>query len=893
MIDPQHPDQQPQTIRHLLLVTDPLGQRVVPLDTATYSIGRDPGNFIVLHSRTVSRQHAILLRVTSPDSEQYIFRVIDGTFQGKRSTNGIFVNGRRCVAHDLNHGDFLEFSDEAKADYYAIGSLSDRDFTRLCSAPDPARLLQDPSGIYSTAAVNTRGAVPNSEAALAHLASFPELIPNPIIELDVTGRITYLNPAAHVQFPGLRRMGIQHPLIAGLPLLVQTLEHPTLARSVQVGDSSYDQFIHYMAENDLIRVFSSDVTDRKRVEAELQRRDLMLQAVATASSSLLAEMDFETAIHQALSVLGRAAGADRVVIYENHPHPHTGELSMSLRFEWNREPGMALSAHKQAKNQSYAQYGLQFWSEELSRGKAVRGVGATLTISEQAWLAHNQARSVLMVPIWQGSRCWGHVDFHDCHQPNPWSVHEESVLIAMAASLSGSLLRRQAEEVLHYRATHDLLTGLPNRVLFDQQLADALKATQKEKGGLGVLFLDLDNFKDINDSLGHTFGDLLLKAVAQRLQEVSSPDHIIARWGGDEFTILLPNIQQETEAVTLAQHFLQSFNFRFELAQTELYISASIGVTFHCPSLGRLSLDGETLIREADTALYQAKAQGRNNYQVYRPTMSVKTPELLALEQQLRHALDNDEFVVMYQPQVDVCTGALVGMEALVRWQHPVRGQISPGVFVPIAEESGLIVAMGEWVLRQSCQQNQRWQSMGLLPLRVGVNLSPKQFRQPRLVENIAKILAETGLEPQYLELEVTESTVIEDIEFTQLLMRDLNSLGIRLSIDDFGTGHSSLSRLQFLPLDTIKIDQTFVRDLSRHAKTSHIIAAIVALGRSLGLHLIAEGVETQEQLEFLRSIDCDSAQGFLFHRPLSAEQFTLLLREEGRRLQRNPSPSP
>jgi EAL domain-containing protein (putative c-di-GMP-specific phosphodiesterase class I) len=303
-------------------------------------------------------------------------------------------------------------------------------------------------------------------------------------------------------------------------------------------------------------------------------------------------------------------------------------------------------------------------------------------------------------------------------------------------------------------------------------------------------------------------------------------------------------------------------------------VSASLGIAL----LDRNSPDAETLIQHADAALYYAKDKGRNNYQFYSVSLSAKNPELLTLEKSLRYALERNELRLYYQPRVNIATGEITSMEALLRWQHPEMGLVAPSVFIPLAEESGLIIPVGEWVLRTACSQNKTWQDAGFPPIMIAVNLSLKQFRQPKLVEIIATVLEQTGLEPRFLELEIMETTAIEDVDFTRRVLEDLQQMGVYISIDDFGTGHSSLSRLQLLPLHNLKIDQSFIKDLTQDAKVAHIIKAIVTLGHSLGLKLTAEGVETQEQLEFLKSINCEEVQGFLFYRPLSAEKATEIL---------------
>jgi diguanylate cyclase (GGDEF)-like protein len=878
-------EQERKKVRHLLSVKDPEGIRVIYLEAATYSIGRDPKNAIYLRSKSVSRQHAMLLRVTAPDQDRYFFRIIDGSFTGKKSTNGIFVNGQRCSARDLKHGDFVEFGDLAEATYYAVSNLTDLEFAEICESNDPLALLTNSEGGgYNTVVADLESNEDASAVALARLASFPELTPSPIIEVEIPHRISYLNPAATSCFPDLPNQQLKHPLLSGLFDLLDThfkgKNIRSLTRTVEVGEQTYEQFIHYMAESDLVRLFLTDITERRQVELELKRRDQLMAAVSSASTSLLTELDYELAISQALKIIGEAAEVDRVLIYENYPHPSTGEVTMRLRQEWTKPGIRSLLPLLGNQVQSYSIFGVQHWYQALNEGRCICGSRTYLSISEQTLLGRDQVQALMIVPIRLGRQCWGFIAFHDCTSERQWSSHEESILFAMAASLGGAIQRQQTEEVIRYRASHDLLTGLPNRAYFDEKLAQALKEVRRDSLSphyqLAVLFLDLDQFKGINDTLGHTIGDELLREVAKRIKEIVNENTVFSRWGGDEFTLLIPNINRLSQATQEAASILNILEPAFNLHGNELFISASIGIAIY----GEDSPDAESLIKHADLALYRAKSLGRNNYQVYDRSMATQSPETLAIERKLRFAIDRNEFVLYYQPQVDINTQKIVGVEALIRWNSPESGFMSPGVFIPLAESSGLIIPIGEWVLRQACQQAKEWQRW-IKNIRIGVNLSPKQFRQSRLIETIAQILQETELEPEVLELEITESAAIEDFDYTQAVMKELKQLGIHLSIDDFGTGHSSLSRLQFLPLNTLKIDQSFLRDLSRNTKAPHILSSIVSLGQGLGLKLIAEGVENATQVEFLQSIHCDCAQGFFFHKPLPAEQVDELLKAQ------------
>ncbi|MEA5553376.1 EAL domain-containing protein [Anabaena cylindrica UHCC 0172] len=885
-----------EKIRHLLVVSDPEGQRTIPLLETTYSLGRDIRNAIVLRSRSVSRQHAILLRVTIPNTDKYGFRIIDGNFNGKRSTNGLIINGIKYFSHNLQHGDTIAFGNpQAQAQYYAISNLSEEEFKQSCKAADLSGFLAgqgDPVNPFDTLIVYEDNGEESSDSLLTRLASFPELIPNPIIEMDLEGNVTYLNPAAALKFPRLREIAKKHPILAGLVSAVENQEgkNNSFVREVEVNEEIFEQSVHYLPESDLIRTFIiREITEQKKAEAELQQRDRLLQAVAEAANYLLAEMNYEIAIEKALATFGAAANGDRIYLFQNHPHLTTGEMAMSLQFKWTKA-GVAPSQHHW-QNQSYQTSGLGRWYSTLSLGKPISGLTQGFPVSEQEILRRDKIKSLLLVPLRLEEDFWGYLGLVDCTLERIWSTHEKSSLLTMAAIISGARQRQQVEAKIRYQALHDLLTGLPNRLQFNDILAQTIDKADEEQKSLAVMFLDLDRFKMINDTLGHTLGDELLQNVAQRLTHSLRPGDTIARWGGDEFTILLPQISDNQQITQVAAKILQAIEEPFYLHGHELYISSSLGISL----LNKHSPDAETLIQHADVALYYAKDEGRNNYQFYRESLSARTPELLSLEKSLRHALEREEFIVYYQPKVNIITREITGMEALLRWNHPDMGIVAPNIFIPLAEASGLIIPIGEWVLRKACTQNKAWQDAGFLPMTIAVNLSPKQFRQPNLVETVAAILEATGLESQFLELEITETTAIEDLNFTQIVLGKLQQMGVLLSIDDFGTGYSSLSRLQVLPLHNLKIDRSFIKELTQdntNNKVAHIIKAIVALGRSLGLRLIAEGVEKSEELDFLKSIKCDDVQGFLFYRPLSVQQATELITSKSNISQQSPPPS-
>ncbi len=446
--------------------------------------------------------------------------------------------------------------------------------------------------------------------------------------------------------------------------------------------------------------------------------------------------------------------------------------------------------------------------------------------------------------------------------------------------------RKQSEREIHRLAYFDSLTGLPNRVLFKDRVTQALSHARRYGTTLATLFLDLDRFKVINDTLGHNIGDLLLKSVADRLAESvrhsdsvcrsvgKEENHSLARLGGDEFTVLLTNLRDVQDAGKVARRIVESLAQSFSIEGREIFVTASVGIAI-------FPVDGDSvdaLLKNADSAMYHAKEQGRNNFQFYSNTLNAVANERLILEGELRHAVEREEFVVHYQPQIDLRTNGIIGAEALVRWQHPQRGLLPPAVFLAAAMDTGLIRAIDEWVLRTACRQNQSWQQRGKMPVRISVNVSNSLFHGNTLLSVVEEALGQTGLAPACLELELTESIAMRNVDASIVMLTTLKAMGVQLSIDDFGTGYSSLSYLQRLPIDVVKIDQSFIKEILTQGGPVPIVHAIIAMAHSLKLLVLAEGVEQEAQRTLLLEQGCDQAQGYFFGRPMPADAFVSLL---------------
>ena len=436
--------------------------------------------------------------------------------------------------------------------------------------------------------------------------------------------------------------------------------------------------------------------------------------------------------------------------------------------------------------------------------------------------------------------------------------------------------RKSAEQQIEYQAYHDSLTGLANRRLFQEHLSIALALAQRRENTAAVLFLDLDHFKVINDSLGHSIGDALLQQVALRLRKAVREGDTVARVGGDEFTIVLQELSEPQEAAIVAQKVLRTIAAPLDISGHRLFVTASIGITLF-PADGE---DPETLLKNADAAMYRAKSEGRNTYQMSTRELSRTTQERMTVESGLHLALEAGEFQLMYQPQIDVETAEIVGMEALLRWRHPQRGLIFPDEFIRVAEERGLILPIGDWVLRQACLDVRRFHERGLPHFRVAVNLSARQFRDPSLASTVESALRDSGIPPATLELEITETMAMENATQTMTTLEQFRRSGVNIAIDDFGTGHSSLAYLKRFPIDALKVDKSFVSDLPESFEDAAIVSSVIQLANGLGMRVVAEGVETSEQLEFLREAGCREVQGFYFSYPAPVDEILALVGE-------------
>ena len=613
-----------------------------------------------------------------------------------------------------------------------------------------------------------------------------------------------------------------------------------------------------------------DITERKNAEQELRRGAAQQAAVARLGRQALQDGDPVKLREKAVSLMTEIDGVEAACIWEAGREGRRLLLSAGLTGQSagaERRASAARDSHAGAALDSGLHVIVDDWSSErrFSMPPALRAFGV---------------RSSLAVPIAGTERPFGVFDIHST-KPSRFTPPDVHFVQASANVLADALERHTADEVLRHRVLHDSLTGLPNRLSFIESLRDALRRGNASGSPVGVLFLDLDHFKLINDSIGHHAGDELLRAVAPRLRAHLRPGDIVARFGGDEFGVLVDRLADEEEAVAIAGRVADAFAEPYSMGGADHFVTASIGIAVARPS-GREPVDAELLIRDADAAMYRAKEGGRGRCEVFDAEMRARAMRRLEVERELRHALERDELELHYQPVISLASGEIVALEGLVRWRHPERGVLDPSEFVSIAEDSGLIEPIGRWVQEAACRQALGWhaQRPDQRPLDIAVNLSARQVAHRGLADSVEEILTQTGLDPVNLRLEITESVLVEESARATETLKALSELGVRLVLDDFGTGYSSLAYLNRFPFDALKIDRSFIDGLGIEQERTAIVEAVIGMARALSLDAIAEGVENEAQLAELRRLGCDYAQGHLFSRPLAPEKVTRLLEE-------------
>jgi diguanylate cyclase (GGDEF)-like protein/PAS domain S-box-containing protein len=614
-----------------------------------------------------------------------------------------------------------------------------------------------------------------------------------------------------------------------------------------------------------ILLFAADISERKRAE----RR----QNIQNAVTVLLAEANsVEEAIPRVIQTLceglGWVAGARRIVAKDDGKMRRTEDWGVPAQKiqAFLRESAMRVDstgAHAGLSRRVWAS-GEPVWLADIAQEPTfIRGASAL------AAGLHN----AFAFPVLVSGELYGVIELFG---KEVRARDEDVVKIAteIGSQIGQFIARKEAEFHLTFFANHDTLTGLANRAMFNQRLTQALARAQRLATMAAVLFIDLDRFKVINDTLGHDAGDRLLMHLADRLRECLREGDTIGRQGGDEFVVLIEDVADPQQVAGVGQKILETVARPYFISDQEFHVTASIGISIY-PEDGQ---DQQTLLKNADIAMYRAKEQGKNNHQFYSAQMNLHSFEHLALETKLRRAVERDEFLLHYQPKVDMKSDRITGVEALVRWQHPELGMVPPAQFIPLAEETGLIESIGAWVLRTACAEARGWNAQGMPPISVAVNLSARQFARDDLAASVMRVLRETGLDPHLLELEITESTVMHNADRAAGVLQQLKELGVRVAIDDFGTGYSSLSYLKRFPISSVKIDRSFILDLPDDKDDAAITRAVIAMAHSLRLRVIAEGVETAEQYRFLQEHECDEMQGYYFSKPVDAQSLTRLL---------------
>lgn len=834
-----------QSINHVLVVEDDNSRQTIVLEEAEYSIGRDPRNKIALSSKKISRFHATLLRRTDTRNKTFSYWLLDGDLQGNRSTNGIYINNKRCLVQELKHEDVIKFGYEVQASYYITDNLSDLmllqsgDFQETASPEPTLQPSIDEATWKKNVAVNSKQTLviseanmespesQNSSSDLNKLASFPELSPNPIIELNWQGQITYLNPSANKKFPDLKNVDVNttdHPIIVGLLKGLKNYgnNNNLFVREIKIKNQVFEQYIHYLAEQQLIRTYIFDFTKRSKVsETQLEEGEQRYKAIISQAKNGIFLVDaINYKILEANNALSDLLGYSLDDIYSS-------TLTDLI-----------------APNQR------QFLQEQLNQ------------------LANNQEQYLNFSVNYQ---CRNKLTLELESSINLITYGDQKILFFTVYPFNS---KTSQETMIQDQGLYDLETGLPNRQLFIEQLKVAIANSHRNHSLLCLFFIELELLHDMKETLNYHLKSNILEGFAKRLRSSLRSGDTVARWQEHQFVALLPQVSNIKDIGKICDRILQTLKPPFFLDNKKIYTKTSLGIALKEDEI----FEAEILLGNARNALQKSKDSGSDNYKFFNPETQKEIERLLRLEKLLEHALNLNEFSLYYQPQLNFKTKKITGIEALIRWQHPELGKMTPSQFIPLAEETGLIVPIGEWVLKTACQQRKIWQENGVIDKPVSVNISTQQLQQPNFISMIANILDNNHLSPALLELEINENTIIADQKLAQKTLDELHQLGVKICLDDFGSGLSSIGFLRKFRFHSLKIEQNVIKNLYNNSADLTIISAIINIGKSFNLRVVAEGVESASQIDLLSSLGCEEIQGNLLTEALNKDDITNFL---------------
>ena len=807
-----------EQLHHVLVIEDPSFVREIELDAATYSIGRHSSNDVVLSCQKTSRNHATLLRRTDVKTNQSSYWILDGDLQGNRSRNGIYINGKKGLVHELKSGDVVHFSGDASIRY-----KTSTEPLNNSSTPSDIELNGVPSAgnnvVHRDTFINKETVVTperknsyrsNQSIESSQQNSLAELSPQPIVEIDLYGNITYINSAGIVNFKDIHHQKLNHPLLNNLIAQYHQGSENIITREVKINNKTFSQTAHYLPEKRVIRNYITDITTQKIIEAELQQTKFIYAKIVQQIS-------------------------EGIIIVE--------------------------SATKQIVEVNFACSKLLGYSDD-----ELLQMNIYELVAESDNLALVLRKVIAERNIFEGESLW--------RQKNS-NIFKTQVKVSLIESNSSEKICF----ILNSSTTNSIGVNLQasnqifRRDLFNQQLSTAIANARRSQKLLAIMFCKLDFLPDISISIGTNNSDKLLLALEQRLSTCLRAGDTVCRWEEDKFALLLPQVNDIEEITKINQRIKQSIKQSFSLGETQASIDSAVGIAVY-PQDGT---DPEILLTSATTALERAYSN-QSGYQFYDNAMNSQALVALELENLLQQAIEKSEFQLYYQPQINVSNGKVEAIEALLRWEHPELGLVAPGNFIRLAEKTKLIVPIGEWTIRTACNQNKQWQTQELPLSKITVSLSLVQFQQPNLPQKIAEIIAETDMAANLLELEISAATLMDNIEHSRHLINQLKALGVQIAVDGLTTGFLALEYLKRIPLDTLKIDRSLVQQLTDSPQDLAIVTALIELGKGFNLRIVAEGVETQEQVELLRSLNCHNMQGFWFGRPLAANEAKKLL---------------